>query len=101
VVVEIIILFTSLVSQEPITSTLEGQYLMSEYRQFFQAGEKIANVLYCESLYYLCLLNSQRITRAIHVRYKGAGERSVEETAGLVGFKLPKQYQEPQDDKEQ
>ena len=35
------------------------------------------------------------------MRYKGAGERSVEETAGLVGFKLPKQYQEPQDDKEQ
>ena len=69
-VVEIIILFTSLVSQEPITSTLEGQYLMSEYRQFFQAGEKIANVLYCESLYYLCLLNSQRITRVSCMRVK-------------------------------
>ena len=29
------------------------------------------------------------------MKYKGAGERSVEETAGLVGFKLPKQYKEP------
>lgn len=34
----------------------------------------------------------------LHVKYKGAGERPVEEVAGLVGFKLPKQYQEPPGD---
>lgn len=33
----------------------------------------------------------------LHIKYKGAGERPVEEVAGLVGFKLPKQYQEPSD----
>lgn len=33
----------------------------------------------------------------LHMKYKGAGERPVEEVAGLVGFKLPKQYQEPAD----
>lgn len=30
----------------------------------------------------------------LHAKYKGAGERPVEEVAGLVGFKLPKQYQD-------
>ena len=35
------------------------------------------------------------ILQELFLRYKGRGERSVEETAGLVGFKLPKQYQDP------
>ncbi|XP_015759628.1 PREDICTED: UPF0562 protein v1g242151-like [Acropora digitifera] len=81
--------------KEPVKSTIEGQYLMSLYRQFSQVEVKIANLLYCQSLCYLCLLESQRLTQAIHAKYKGGGERSVEETAGLVGYKLPKQYQEP------
>lgn len=34
------------------------------------------------------------ILQELFLRYKGRGERSVEETAGLVGFKLPKQYQD-------
>lgn len=84
--------------KEPVMSSMEGQYLISLYRQFLQAEEKIANLLYCQSLYYLCLLQSQRSTQAIHLKYKGAGERSVEETAGLVGYKLPKKYQEPEGD---
>ena len=33
----------------------------------------------------------------LHSKYKGVGERPVEEVASLVGFKLPKQYQEPSD----
>ena len=28
----------------------------------------------------------------LHAKYKGAGERPVEEVAGLVGFKLPNKY---------
>ncbi|KAJ7391520.1 Formation of mitochondrial complex V assembly factor 1 [Desmophyllum pertusum] len=71
---------------------------MSEYRHFSQAGETLAHKLYCDCLYYLCLLNSQRMAQILHVKYKGVGERSIEEVAGLVGFKLPKQYQEPSDD---
>lgn len=38
---------------------------------------------------YLCYLKSQRICKEIQVRYTGKGERSVKETADLVGFKLP------------
>ena len=46
--------------QEPVISTFEGQFLISEYRQFSKAGETVANILYNDSLYYLCLLKSQR-----------------------------------------
>lgn len=38
---------------------------------------------------YLCYLESLRKQKAIQKEYSGKGERSVAETAGLVGFKLP------------
>lgn len=38
---------------------------------------------------YLCYLQSSRIYKRINDEYKGAGERSVEATAKMVGFKLP------------
>lgn len=34
------------------------------------------------------------MAQMLHEKYKGVGERPVEEVASLVGFKLPKQYQE-------
>ncbi|XP_009695504.1 PREDICTED: UPF0562 protein C7orf55 homolog, partial [Cariama cristata] len=40
---------------------------------------------------YLCLLRSVREHRALHREYHGKGERSPEEVAGLVGFRLPQQ----------
>lgn len=38
---------------------------------------------------YLCYLQSLRKLNAIEREYKGKGERSVKETADMVGFKLP------------
>lgn len=38
---------------------------------------------------YLCYLNSRRICKEILTRYSGKGERSTQETADLLGFKLP------------
>lgn len=38
---------------------------------------------------YLCYLQSLRRQNAIQKEYSGKGERSIEETASLVGFKLP------------
>lgn len=38
---------------------------------------------------YRCYLSSQRMCKDIQVRYAGRGERSIKETADLVGFKLP------------
>lgn len=38
---------------------------------------------------YLCYLRSLRKYKEIQKEYKGMGERSVKETADMVGFKLP------------
>lgn len=38
---------------------------------------------------YLCYLRSQQTCKEIHKQYAGKGERSIQETADLVGFKLP------------
>ncbi len=38
---------------------------------------------------YRTYLSSQRIWRHLHDEYHGKGERSVAETAKIVGFKLP------------
>ncbi|KAL7293674.1 hypothetical protein TKK_0012753 [Trichogramma kaykai] len=38
---------------------------------------------------YLCYLNSLRKYNEINTYYNSKGERSIKETANLVGFKLP------------
>lgn len=38
---------------------------------------------------YRCYLTSQRLYNDIKTNYTGKGERSIKETADLVGFKLP------------
>ncbi|XP_063699043.1 protein FMC1 homolog [Culicoides brevitarsis] len=38
---------------------------------------------------YLTYLRSLRQHKAINAEYKGRGERSIKDTADLVGFKLP------------
>ncbi|XP_031625621.1 protein FMC1 homolog [Contarinia nasturtii] len=38
---------------------------------------------------YLCYLRSLRKYAEIQKEYKGKGERSIKETADMVGFKLP------------
>jgi hypothetical protein len=38
---------------------------------------------------YHCYLQSLRNYKRINDDYKGAGERSIKDTANLVGFKLP------------
>lgn len=38
---------------------------------------------------YLCYLSSLRKYNAIVTEYKGHGERSIKDTADMVGFKLP------------
>lgn len=67
VIMVLFVIKCNIFSQESIMSTIEGQYLMSEYRQFSQAGEKIADMVYCESRYYLCLLQSQRLAQVSYM----------------------------------
>ncbi|GAB1290699.1 Protein FMC1 homolog [Apodemus speciosus] len=47
--------------------------------------------LHFQAATYLCLLRSIRQHVALHQEFHGKGERSVEESAGLVGLQLPRQ----------
>ncbi|XP_062348255.1 protein FMC1 homolog isoform X1 [Cinclus cinclus] len=47
--------------------------------------------LHFQAATYLCLLRSVREHEALHREYHGRGERSPQEVAGLVGFRLPQQ----------
>lgn len=74
-------------SESPLMKYIVGQY--HKYRetdqQLCKAQEEMENI----AATYLCYLQSLRRTAEIHQTYKGKGERSVEETASMVGFKLP------------
>eukprot|EP00111_Clytia_hemisphaerica_P020995 TCONS_00061924-protein len=43
---------------------------------------------------YTTVLHGSRRAQELIVQYRGVGERSVEETARMVGLKLPKKYED-------
>lgn len=67
-------------------------YIVSSCRKF-----KVTDAQLCrkkdEMVYladtYRCYLESSRRFRELCEKYKGIGERSVQQTADMVGFKLP------------
>lgn len=68
------------------------QYVTAQYKKY-QVTDNVLCKAKQEMKFigetYLCYLQSVRKQAAILKEYGGKGERSVEETAGLVGFKLP------------
>ena len=68
------------------------QYILKQYRQY-----RLTEMQYCkaskEMTYladtYATYLSSQRKWQDLHSEYHAKGERTVSETAKLVGFKLP------------
>ena len=68
------------------------KYVTTQFKQYQTTDE-----LFCKAKEemkfigdtYLCYLRSVRRSKEIQKEFSGKGERSVEETAGLVGFKLP------------
>ena len=68
------------------------QYIMNQYRkhqttekQHCKAAQEMTHL--ADS--YATYLYSQRKWKEVHDEYHAKGERSVEETAKIVGFKLP------------
>ncbi|XP_047136365.1 uncharacterized protein LOC101240220 isoform X1 [Hydra vulgaris] len=51
------------------------------------------NTLFLEQ--YTLLLNAIKVSQEISAMYKGTGERTIEQSANLVGLKLPKLYVDP------
>lgn len=79
-------------SNSKIRDTLQMQYILSQYRKNRVTDQQLCKAQE-EMKYtadtYRCYLKSLRIHSEILSEYNGRGERTVEETAKLVGFKLP------------
>lgn len=69
-----------------------ARYVLDQYRKYQTTDQQICKAIdemsFKAKSYYNYLHNS-RISKEINQEYKGKGERSVEETAKMVGFKLP------------
>lgn len=79
-------------SEQNTKNDMMAQYILEQARShretsqvLCKAREELKNL--AET--YLCYLTSQRMCKEIQARYTGKGERSIRETADLVGFKLP------------
>ncbi|XP_050484749.1 protein FMC1 homolog [Bombus huntii] len=79
-------------SQQKSENNIMTQYILEQARSHRETSEvlcKAREELKNLAETYLCYLNSQRVCKEIQIRYAGKGERSIKETADLVGFKLP------------
>ncbi|GFT15745.1 protein FMC1 homolog [Nephila pilipes] len=78
---------------KPVSQSIAFTYLINEYRRH-QVTEKrtckSAEELNIIAKTYLCYLKSLRENQELIDQYHSHGERSIEETARLVGFSLPK-----------
>ncbi|XP_071448878.1 protein FMC1 homolog [Hetaerina americana] len=72
--------------------TAQAKFLLAQYR-----ANQVTDLQYCkaqeEMKYaastYLSFLRSKRLYAELLAQYRGKGERSVQETASQLGFKLP------------
>lgn len=75
-----------------IKDSLASQYILTQFRKYQTTDEQLCKVK-DEMLFlgqtYASYLESTRNYHKINAEYKGAGERTVEATAKMVGFKLP------------
>lgn len=80
-------------SSEPIAKdNIMVRYILEQAQSHRETSETLCKAreeLNNLAATYHCYLSSRRIGKEIQVRYTGKGERSVQETADLVGFKLP------------
>ncbi|KAH8397706.1 hypothetical protein KR215_010092 [Drosophila sulfurigaster] len=72
--------------------SLAARYIRAQYKRFETTDQQLCKARN-EAIFlgqtYLTYLSSQRKYNEIYREYHGRGERSVKETADLVGFKLP------------
>lgn len=79
-------------SENPLKESLLIKYIFKQYRKYKVTDKQICKAseeMKFVSESYLCYLKSQRLYEKLHHQYHAKGERSVEETAEIVGFKLP------------
>ncbi|KAH8276712.1 hypothetical protein KR044_003505 [Drosophila immigrans] len=75
-----------------IKNSLAARYVLAQYKKFETTDQQLCKARN-EAIFlgqtYLTYLSSQRQYNDIYKEYHSRGERSVKETANLVGFKLP------------
>lgn len=79
-------------SEKKVKDNIMIQYIFEQARSHRETSEVLCKAREeLENLgeTYFCYLNSQRACKEIQTQYAGKGERSIKETAGLMGFKLP------------
>lgn len=68
------------------------KYIFDQYRKFQTTDQQLcraAEEMHFRAKTYVNYLHHSRIYKEINTEFKGKGERSVEDTAKMVGFKLP------------
>lgn len=79
-------------SEGNLKNSLLMKYILQQYKKYKVTDQQLCKAqqeMKYLSESYLCYLQSQRKYMELNKQYKGKGERSVEETAGIVGFNLP------------
>lgn len=69
-----------------------ARYILDQYRKYQTTDQQLCKAIdemHFRARTYYNYLYSSRMSKEINKEYKGKGERSVEETARMVGFKLP------------
>ncbi|XP_050678862.1 protein FMC1 homolog isoform X2 [Leptidea sinapis] len=88
-------LLSELRKQSSTNKLAENQmamYVLKQYRKYQITDQqlcKAADEMHFKAKTYTDYLHHSRRFREINEEYKGKGERTVTETANLVGFKLP------------
>lgn len=78
--------------KENLKSSLALKYIVGESRKYQMTDEQLCKAkeeMKFMAETYLCYLKSSRLCQQIQEDFHGKGERTVEETAKMVGFKLP------------
>lgn len=67
-------------------------YIFDQYRKYQTTDQQLCKAIdemHFKAKAYCDYLQNSRRVMEINAEFKGKGERSVEETANMVGFKLP------------
>ncbi|XP_067951845.1 protein FMC1 homolog [Watersipora subatra] len=75
-----------------VTDDPSYQHVIKQFQTYQLTPNKVCRdpkAAYHQASTYLCYLQSNRINQELLATYKGKGERSIEDTARLVGLKLP------------
>lgn len=79
-------------STKKLVGNQMAQYVFAQYRKYQTTDQQLCKAseeMLFKANCYLSYLHSSRTFKDINAEYKGKGERSVKDTANLVGFKLP------------